>query len=256
MWVKFTGAESTFGYFEAMREYLGCYGKPLALYSDKESIFRTNKSEAVGGPGFTQFARALYELNIDGICANTPAAKGRVERAHLTLQDRLVKELRLQGICTIEAANTFMPAFIEAYNRRFAKVPRNGYDAHRALRPDEDLELIFAWRELRKVTQSLTLHYERKLYLLADTAQNRRLIGKYVEVFQYPNGRIEMGGRALPYSSYDKLGEVDQGGDCREQALGSGAARGPAGAGEPGEPCDRRALHGASSGWEARSAFA
>jgi hypothetical protein len=213
MWVQFTGSESTFGYFEAMRGYLGRYGKPLALYSDKASIFRTNKPEAAGGPGFTQFARALYELNIDGICANTPAAKGRVERAHLTLQDRLVKELRLQGIATIEAANAFMPAFIEAYNTRFAKVPRNGYDAHRALRTDEDLESIFAWRELRKVTQSLTLHYERKLYLLADTPEHRRLIGKYVDVFQYPDGRIEIrvAGRALPYSTYDKLGEVDQG---------------------------------------------
>jgi len=223
MWVKFTGSESTFGYFEAMREYLGRYGKPLALYSDKASIFRTNRPEAVNGPGYTQFARALYELNIDGICANTPAAKGRVERAHLTLQDRLVKKLRLQGISTIEAANAFMPGFIESYNTRFAKVPRNGFDAHRALRPDEDLELIFAWRELRKVTQSLTLHYERKLYLLEDTAANRRLIGKYVEVFQYPDGRIEIrvGGRALPYSVYDKLAKVDQGAIVESKRLSS-----------------------------------
>jgi hypothetical protein len=94
MTVRFTGTESTFAYFEATREYLVRYGKPLALYSDKASIFRVNKS-ATSGPGYTQFARALYELNMDGICANTPAAKGRVERAHLTLQDRLVKELRL-----------------------------------------------------------------------------------------------------------------------------------------------------------------
>jgi hypothetical protein len=84
MLVRFTGAESTFAYFEATREYLSRYGKPLALYSDKASIFRVNRDTA-NGPGYTQFARALYELNIDGICANTPAAKGRVERAHLTL---------------------------------------------------------------------------------------------------------------------------------------------------------------------------
>jgi hypothetical protein len=223
MLVRFTGAESTFGYFEALREYLGRYGKPLALYSDKAGIFRINQPAAVKGPGFTQFARALYELNIDGICANTPAAKGRVERAHLTLQDRLVKELRLQGISTIEAANAFMPAFIEAYNARFAKSPRNDHDAHRAVRADEELDLIFAWRELRKVTQRLTLHYERKLYLLPDTPANRRLIGKYVEVFQYPDGRIEIrvGGRALPYSRYDKLGAVDQGAIVENKRLGS-----------------------------------
>lgn len=223
MTVRFTGAESTFAYFEATREYLGRYGKPLALYSDKASIFRVNQPHAAKGPGFTQFARALYELNIDGICANTPAAKGRVERAHLTLQDRLVKELRLEGISTLEGANAFMPRFMEAYNARFGKAPRNQHDAHRPLRADEDLELIFAWRELRKVTQSLTLHYERQLYLLGDTPANRRLIGKYVEVFQYPDGRVQIrvAGESLPYSTYDKLGAVDQGAIVESKRLGA-----------------------------------
>ena len=222
MVVRFTGTESTFAYFEATREYLERYGKPLAFYSDKASIFRINKPAPLTGPGHTQFARALYELNIDGICANTPAAKGRVERAHLTLQDRLVKELRLQGITTLEAANAFMPGFIEGYNARFAKLPRNCHDAHRALRADEDLELIFAWRELRKVTQNLTLHYERQLYLLADTAATRRLIGKYVEVFQFPDGRVQIrvAGESLPYSTYDKLGTVDQGAIVENKRLG------------------------------------
>jgi hypothetical protein len=222
MTVHFAGTESTFAYFEATREYLERYGKPLALYSDKASIFRVNHPDAAKGPGFTQFARALYELNIDGICANTPAAKGRVERAHLTLQDRLVKELRLEGISTIAAANALMPRFIAAHNAKFAKVPRESYDAHRAVRADEDLDRIFAWRELRKVTQSLTLHYERQLYLLADTPQNRRLIGKYVEVFQYPDGRIEIqvAGQSVPYSRYDKLGAIDQGAIVENKRLG------------------------------------
>jgi hypothetical protein len=157
MAVKFTGTESTFAYFEALREYLERYGKPLALYSDKATIFRVNRSDTANGPGYTQFSRALYELNIDGICANTPAAKGRVERAHLTLQDRLVKEFRLAGISSLAAANALMPSFIEAYNGKFAKVPRNPHDAHRPLRPEEDLDLIFAWRELRKVSQNLLL---------------------------------------------------------------------------------------------------
>lgn len=222
MVVHFAGSESTFAYFEATRQYLEHYGKPLTFYSDKASIFRVNNSHAISGPGYTQFGRALYELNIDGICANTAAAKGRVERAHLTLQDRLVKELRLEGISTIEAANAFMPQFIKDYNARFAKEPHNPHDAHRALRSDEALELIFCWRELRKVTKALTLHYERKLYLFADTAANRRLIGKYVEVFQYPHGRIEIrvAGLSLPYSRYDKLGAVDQGAIVENKRLG------------------------------------
>jgi hypothetical protein len=222
MVVRFAGTESTFAYFEATREYLERYGKPLAFYSDKASIFRVNRTEALKGPGYTQFGRALFELNIDGICANSAAAKGRVERAHLTLQDRLVKELRLEGISNIDAANAFMPRFIEDYNARFAKEPRNPHNAHRTLRAEEDLDLVFCWRELRKVTKALTLHYERKLYLLADTAVNRRLIGKYLEIFQFPDGRIEIraAGISLPYSIYDKLGAVDQGAIVDNKRLG------------------------------------
>ena len=222
MVARFTGSESTFGYFEATLEYLSRFGKPLAFYSDKASIFRVNQPGATTGPGYTQFGRALYELNIDGICANTAAAKGRVERAHLTLQDRLVKELRLEGISSIDAANAFMPRFINDYNKRFAKEPRNAHNAHRAVRADEDLASIFSWRELRKVTKALTLHYERKLYLLGDTASNRRLIGKYLEVFQYPDGRIEIraAGVSLPYFTYDKLGAVDQGAIVENKRLG------------------------------------
>ena len=145
-----------------------------------------------------------------------------MERAHLMLQDRLVKELRLQGTSSVAAANAFMPCFIEAYNRRFAKTTRNIHDAQRALRRDEDLELIFAWRELRKVTYNLTLRHERKLYMLIDSVQNRRLIGKNVEVFQFPDGRIEIrvAGQAIPYAVYNNLGEVDPGAIVESKRLG------------------------------------
>jgi transposase len=222
MVVHFTSTESTFAYFESTRQYLSKFGKPLAFYSDKASVFRVNNPNAVKGPGHTQFGRALYELNIDGFCANTPAAKGRVERAHQTLQDRLVKEFRLQGISTVDAANAFMPSFIDDFNRKFAHEPRDPHDAHRSLRHDEDLESILSWRELRKVTQSLTLHYERKLYMLSDTTANRRYIGKYIEVFQFPDGKIELraGGTVVPYSVYNKLGSVDQGSIVDNKRLG------------------------------------
>ena len=119
----------------------------MAFYSDKASIFRVNHKTATNGRGHTQFARALLELNIDGLCANTAGAKGRVERAHLTLQHLLVKELRLQGICTVDAANEFMPSFIDDYSRRFGKLPRDRHDAHRPIRNHEDLDLIFSWHE-------------------------------------------------------------------------------------------------------------
>src|SRR6185437_13540856 len=102
MTLHFTATESTFSYFEATRAYLERYGKPVAFYSDKASVFRpTTKAEG----GVTHFGRAMYELNIDTFCANSSPAKGRVERAHHTLQDRLVKELRLRGISTVAEAN-------------------------------------------------------------------------------------------------------------------------------------------------------
>ncbi len=94
--------------------------------------------------------------------------------------------------------------------------------AHRAIRKDEDLDLIFSWRKLRKLTQNLTLHYERKLYMLKDTPAHRNPIGKYLEVYQYPDGQIEIraAGASIPYSDFDKLGELDQGKIVENKRLG------------------------------------
>jgi len=160
MTLHFTATESTFSYFEALSKYLGTHGKPVAFYSDKASVFYVKDRSATAGKGVTQFGRALYELNIDAFCANTSQAKGRVERANLTLQDRLVKELRLRGISTWEAANAWAPSFVADFNRRFGKPPRSDHDAHRLLRDDEDLRQILAYRVPRKVTNSLTVQYD------------------------------------------------------------------------------------------------
>src|ERR1700686_596369 len=135
MQLRFVASESAFDYFRATRDYLETHGKPVAFYSDKHSIFRVNSKDAASGDGVTQFGRALSELNIDIICANSPQAKGRVERAFGTLQDRLVKELRLAGIATIAAANAWLPGFIITHNGRFGRVPANAKDLHRKLTP-------------------------------------------------------------------------------------------------------------------------
>ncbi|KUZ68660.1 integrase [Burkholderia ubonensis] len=212
MMLHFTQTESTFSYFEATRAYLECYGKPGALYSDKASVFR-NVNPGKTGNRVTHFGRAMYELNIDTFCANSSPAKGRVERAHLTLQDRLVKELRLRGISTVADANAYAPSFIAAYNARFAKPPKSDFDAHRPLRADESLDLVLTWREPRKVTKSLTVQYDRVMYLLDDTPEHRKLIDRYIEVWEYPDGRIELraDGCLLPCRQYDRLTEIDQG---------------------------------------------
>jgi hypothetical protein len=108
----FVPSESTFDYLRETHRYVAAHGRPIAFYSDKHAIFRVSNTAADGGGGLTQFGRALHELTIDIICANTPAAKGRIERSFGTLQDRLVKEMRLAGISTIEAANAFLPGFL------------------------------------------------------------------------------------------------------------------------------------------------
>ncbi|WP_105133654.1 ISNCY family transposase [Burkholderia sp. BE12] len=213
MALHFTATESTFSYFEALSKYLDSHGKPMAFYSDKASVFYVKKRSETAGKGVTQFGRALYELNVDAFCANSSQAKGRVERAHLTLQDRLVKELRLRGINTVTDANAYAPSFIAMYNARFAKPPRSGFDAHRPLRDDENLDWLLTWRETRRVSKSLTVLYDRVLYLLDDTLENRKLIHRYIDVWEYPDGRIEIraDGEVLQCRLYDKLAEVDQG---------------------------------------------
>ncbi|ALP66473.1 ISNCY family transposase [Paraburkholderia caribensis] len=212
MQLHFTATESTFSYFEATRAYLERHGKPVAFYSDRASVFRSTCAGKTGR-SVTHFGRAMYELNIDTFCANSSSAKGRVERAHLTLQDRLVKELRLKGISTVADANAYAPCFIAAYNARFAKPPRSTFDAHRPLRDDEDLDRLMTWRETRRVTKSLTVQYDRVMYLLEDTPANRALVHRYIDVWEYPDGRIEIraDGQVLACRRYDKLAEVDQG---------------------------------------------
>jgi hypothetical protein len=212
MELRFCESESAFSYFTAMRSYLEQHGKPVALYSDKATVFRVNKKEPQGGAGITQFGRALSSLNIDILCANTPAAKGRVERAHLTLQDRLVKELRLRGISDVKAANAFAPEFMADYNRRFARSPRSEHDAHRPLQPTDDLARIFSWQETRLVSKSLTLNYKRVLYVL-DPNEARSARGQRVGIEEREDGSLSFwhGEQPLLATAFPKEHGVQQG---------------------------------------------
>lgn len=222
MQLHFTPTESAFAYFEATRAYLERHGKPVAFYSDKASVFRATRESTDFGRNVTQFGRALFELNIDILCANSSQAKGRVERANLTLQDRLVKELRLRKICTREAGNEFAPDFIADFNARFAKPAQRDHDAHRPVRADEDLDLIFSWRVQRKVSLSLTLQHDRIIYLLENCEANRELIHRYIDVYEYPDGHIEIraDGQSLGYERYDRLGHIDTSAVVENKRLG------------------------------------
>ncbi|WP_299657351.1 ISNCY family transposase, partial [uncultured Jannaschia sp.] len=133
MELRFVPSETTFAYFAALESYLAAHGRPVAFYSDKHTVFRVGRRAPKTGHGITQFGRALEELGIEIICADSSQAKGRVERANRTLQDRLVKELRLEGISDMVAGNAFLPGFVERYNDRFAKTPHRPDDLHRPL---------------------------------------------------------------------------------------------------------------------------
>ncbi|APX06235.1 transposase [Vibrio campbellii] len=210
--LRFSETESAFDYMLTTREYLNEHGKPVAFYSDKHSIFRVNQ-EKQKQVGQTQYARALKELGIELICANSSQAKGRVERVNLTLQDRLVKEMRLQGINTIEEANAWLPYFIADFNRRFAKPAMYPKNMHRKVRETaQELDDIFSWQEIRKLSKSLTFQYDKVVYLIEPNEENTRLVHEHVKVLDYPNGDIAIvyGHRKLEFKIFDKLEHVQQ----------------------------------------------
>jgi len=200
----FTKAETTFSYFEATEHYLTRYGKPGALYSDKLSVFRVNLPNDLSGTGTTQFTRAMKQLGIEVICANTPQAKGRVERMNQTLQDRLVKEMRLRGLCSMVAGNAYAPEFIADLNARFAVMPRETEDAHRPLLPQDDLERILTVQELRVLSKSLTLNYNKVIYQIQTPRPLYALRNAQVVVRENRFGAItiEYKGKPLPYAVY------------------------------------------------------
>jgi len=206
MELRFVKSESTFSYFEALESYLHKHGRPVAFYSDKHTVFRVAKEHARGGARMTQFGRALNELNIEILCANSSQAKGRVERANRTLQDRLVKELRLAGISDMEAGNAYLQGFKERYNARFAKAPAKPDNLHRALNVEPDrLADVLCWRENRYVGKQLTFSYDRKRIMLEENDITRGLVGKYVDTYAFVGGRFEVRskGRSLPYRIFD-----------------------------------------------------
>jgi hypothetical protein len=226
MQLRFVASESAFDYFLATRAYLEAHGKPVAFHSDKHGIFRVNAKDAVGGDRITQFGRALMDLSIDIICANSPQAKGRIERAFGTLQDRMVKELRLAGISTIAAANAWLPGFIAGYNARFGRQPANVKDLHRPLTAADNLDEILTWREVRTVTNNLTLHYDRMMLLLNPTPFARGLARKKVDVANYPDGRftVQFEGTPLPFRVFDKIQTVTPAAIVENKRLGAALA--------------------------------
>jgi len=181
----FAKEETTIGYYRAVQPYLEREGKPVNIYCDRRGTFKVN-----GGKNrtTTQFERAMKELGIGMIYARSPEAKGRVERAFGTLQDRLVCELRLKHISTIQEANAYLPEFIVDYNAKYGKVPASPFNAHRNLNPDQKLKYILCFKHIRKVTKHLEISYKGKVYQLEEKHDGLKK-GK-IEVIEALDGEL------------------------------------------------------------------
>lgn len=172
---QFIPVEDTLTLMAATKIYLQTCGRPLAFYVDKDSIYKINRQATVDeelrdAQPLTQFTCAMGELSIEVITANSPQAKGRVERGHGTHQDRLVKELRLAGISTVEEANPFLrDVYFPSHNARFAVAPANTADVHRPLLRIHRLHEILSLRSTRVLANDFTLRYQHRCFqLLAD----------------------------------------------------------------------------------------
>ena len=210
--LRFVKSESFFTYAAASKAYFERHGKPVALYSDKHSIFRVNKPGSGIGESLTQFGRAMQELDVAIICANTPQAKGRVERVNLTLQDRLVKEMRLREISGMDEGNAYLPEFIEDFNRRFAVTPRSELDAHRPLLISENLERILTWQETRTLSKNLSIQFKKVVYQIQTDRPTYALRNAKVTVSENAEGKITIlyKDQELAYSIFKKQSKQSQ----------------------------------------------
>jgi transposase len=204
--LRFVEQESFFSYCQAAEGYFRQSGKPVAFYSDRHGIFRVNVPSTGTGDALTQFGRAMQELDIQIICANSPQAKGRVERVIQTLQDRLSKEMRLRNLSNLTAGNAYLPEFIADFNQRFAVEPRSSINAHRPLTAKEDLARILTWQETRTLSKNLTLQFHKTVYQIQTDRPTYALRNAQVTVCVNAQDEIAIvyNHKALPYSIYNQ----------------------------------------------------
>lgn len=194
--LHFTKLETTWGYLNLLRDYISATGRPLTLYSDRHSIFRSPHSE-YSETRDTQLGQALRELDIELLCATTPQAKGRVERANRTLQTRLLRELRLRNIATLDEANAYLPEFLADHNERFAVDPRCKDDLHRST-DGFDLPRILCYRHERIISTERTFQIGQIVYAIDDQTIRPKT---RISIREQQDGKLEIihAGRLLPY---------------------------------------------------------
>jgi hypothetical protein len=201
VFARFYAYEGTIPAMDSFQRYVSRYGVPLAIYADKHTTYQspvppTVDEQLAGITPTSQFGRALGELGVELIAAHSPQAKGRVERLFKTVQDRLVKELRLAGIATIEAANRFVEAWLPSYNRRFAVQPAQAADLHRPKPAGGDLNRILCIKTTRCLRRDWTVAHHGHLYQVRTNVRAAHVV---VEDRVDGTMRITHQGRPLDY---------------------------------------------------------
>jgi hypothetical protein len=202
---KFYDYEGTLPALDGLKEYIKIYGIPLSLYLDKHSTYLINRKltieeelQGVKKP-LTQFERACKELGVKVIHANSPQAKGRIEREFGVLQDRLVKEMRLAGVNTKEQANDFLPRYLAKRNERFSVIPAKKDDLHIAVPAHINLEQVLCIKNQRQLRNDNTISFNGRLYLIED-----RLTTKIVTVEERTDSSIHLSSKGH-YLKYEQV---------------------------------------------------
>lgn len=203
----FEDNEGVSAVFRFWLAYIEAHGRPQAIYLDKFSTYKINHKAAIDNPDWlTQFERAMQELDIRVICANSPQAKGRVERLFGTLQDRLIKEMRLVDIKDRETANKFLEeVYITDHNKRFSVIPKKQKNAHRSLTDEmkKRIACIFSKRYNRKVNNDYTISFLANWYQLVSTQNTTVYKGDTVTIEEHLDNTIHIlkNGMTLNYTS-------------------------------------------------------
>ncbi len=199
---RFEASETTEGYLGVLHRYVSTHGAPLALYSDRHSIF-TKHDEEDAKP--TQFERAALQLNVESICAHSPQAKGRVERLFQTLQDRMCKAMRLAGIQGLDAANVWLPGYLEQHNLRFAVSAREGANMHRPwMGTASQLAAVCAVHHQRQLSAQLACRFQGQVLQLDARQLNAPKASAMVDIAQYADGSVTLSyrGHALKHRRF------------------------------------------------------
>ena len=192
VFARFYDYEGTMPAMDSFKRYSRKYGLPSRLYLDRHTTYKSPAKASVEDVlneevPLSEFERALKELGVEVIHAMSPQAKGRVERLFKTLQDRLVKEMRLRGIQTIEEANAFLKQYLPVYNRRFSVLPREREDLHRPLPKGFNLDAVLCIKTERRLRNDFTVAHNNKLYQIEDRTRASKVM-----VHEYMNGSLRM----------------------------------------------------------------